>query len=79
MFQNNPFEMLKRNGLLMASLKQTIKGLLVQTLLIFAGSFLWNLITGDSAYSALKEAFAVFLIALLALSVAEAAYNYQTK
>jgi len=52
---------------------------MAQTLLIFVGSFLWNLLTGESAYSALKEAFAVYLIALLGLSVAEAAFRYQTK
>jgi ABC-type arginine/histidine transport system permease subunit len=63
----------------MVTLKRSIKRLLVQTLLIFAGSFLWNLISGKDAYAALKESFAVLLIASLALAVAEAAYNYQTK
>jgi hypothetical protein len=63
----------------MASLKQSIKFLAVQTLLIFVGSFLWELRTAESAFAALKEAFAVFLIALLGLSVCEAAFRYYEK
>ena len=76
------FELDKQNKILMrlrSFKKTTIKELMAQTLLVFAGSFLWNLISGDSATDAIKEAFAVFLIALLGLSVAEAAFRYQTK
>lgn len=59
--------------------KPIIQRILLQTILIFALSFLWNLITGDSFQIAVKEAFLVFLIALVGISIIETAFRFYQK